>query len=766
MATLSELARTQQTTSAPQAQSVATGSATPTSIQATQTVNKSAGLAKDIGKMFGGLMQEHQQASEYAGKRVGTDNLVEYKKEMGRIAEYYAGKENLTSADMVEKSRSEQGIYEHYMQRGHFGDNELANQAFKDTYARPATDNLFATKTQNESNRVKLFQHETKRDVTYAIEYLGDDINAEVIDSFKDMYRDAGLPQDDIDTLVVNAATDGLTTTFNENFSAYMDEAGNLNDIGIDNAIDKAYRHYLHSPNEMIRNAMSKQKKAVKSFMDTKSKEARNDYFNKALTLGKASTFTGAPYTGKDGTYYHFASTAEEFMGIIKKNFPLLTEVDNQKIELLYKQGQSELSNNPYYTMAERVWNNNKQGGSIDVADLSTQVSEISPALDAIISNPAYSDSFRSKATKMKENLIDMMFNYKTVSDAVDVSHQMNDYSDLSNLLQSPTTFKGPLGDTVVKKDFTKARTNQMIDKYDSYLDSVSLKGKDKKETTKLREAFSEELLKMYKLSKAGTKESAFLMKIGQEFNSEYINSAESVDDAWKMVLSARILSDDSNNAYGIALDRQKIMKLTDILGNPELDDEAKVALFNKTKYSFMLNKDKIINGSKSNTRETLDYFNSAYKDDRLELTMLNYIMANDTTGTYKEGMSKDEAYDLIMGNSITYRVRETGDADDTIFEKWSVGLAKETLKAGASFFADRFDGIVIPNRIGNYTDDKGAITNAVTGILRFHNLQLSEVRVEVTSKGNVLFYNKDSRELLSELNSENLETFSKHGAK
>lgn len=138
MPTLSELAKTQQTTTVGGAQSGAVGSAGGTSIQPTQIVDKSAGLAKDIGKMFGGLLQEHQQASEYAGKRVGTDNLASYKQEMDKIDAYYNSKENLISADYIEKSREEQGVYEEFLQTGAFPDNELANQAFKDTFATPA----------------------------------------------------------------------------------------------------------------------------------------------------------------------------------------------------------------------------------------------------------------------------------------------------------------------------------------------------------------------------------------------------------------------------------------------------------------------------------------------------------------------------------------------------------------------------------------------------------------------------------------------------
>lgn len=159
MPTLSELAKTQQTTTVGAPQASAVGSAGGTSIQPTQQIDKTAALTADIGKMFGGLVQEHQVASEYAGKRVGTDNLVAYKNRMGEIAKLY-NRTDLTSADMVEKTRNEQGAYEKYMQKGHFADNEIANQAFKDNYVVPATNDLFKTKESNLALKNRLFVNE------------------------------------------------------------------------------------------------------------------------------------------------------------------------------------------------------------------------------------------------------------------------------------------------------------------------------------------------------------------------------------------------------------------------------------------------------------------------------------------------------------------------------------------------------------------------------------------------------------------------------
>lgn len=186
MPTLSELAKTQQTTTVGSAQVGAVGGAGGTNIQPVTKIDRTAGLIKDIGKMFGKTVESKVEASEYTGKRVGIDNLAEYKKNMDIIQLEYVGKEDLTSTDMIEKSRLEQGLYEHFMQQGSFGEDSLANQAFRDTYAIPATDNLFNTKIANEKQRVALFASEEDTAIQNEIETIGIDFS---VDKHLDAYR-------------------------------------------------------------------------------------------------------------------------------------------------------------------------------------------------------------------------------------------------------------------------------------------------------------------------------------------------------------------------------------------------------------------------------------------------------------------------------------------------------------------------------------------------------------------------------------------------
>ena len=238
MPTLSELARTQQTTTVGQAQNVSAQNVGGTSIQADKQIDDSAGLAKDIGKMFGGIMQEHQQASEYAGRRVGTDNLVEYKKEMSRISAYYIDKPHLTSADITAKSREEQGVYEHYMQKGHFGDNELANQSFRDTYADPAGEHLLGQKVLNDKQWFSLHTDEEVAGIKSEMTESAGVYNIENIKTWQDRLR--AVRKDP--NLIWDEAATGLNQAFNNDFidgvhstrlKAYLQD-GALTQAGLD----------------------------------------------------------------------------------------------------------------------------------------------------------------------------------------------------------------------------------------------------------------------------------------------------------------------------------------------------------------------------------------------------------------------------------------------------------------------------------------------------------------------------------------------------
>lgn len=351
MATLSQLAKTQQTTTVGQAQSSSVSSAGGTNIQPTKIIDNSAALVKDIGKMFGNLVQEHQQASEYAGKRVGTDNLVSYKKEILKIEDMYAAKADKTSADMIEKTRLEQGVYESYLQKGAFGDNEIANQAFKDTYATPAGLNVLALKKNNHEEQTRLFRKETKEDVAHQIEVIGSDISSETIATFKQRYKNAGLDPNDVDTRVLDSASDSLTTEINNNYANYYDEAGNINQDAVDNLFNTKYKHYINSDNQAIVAELSKTKHSLDSFLTTKSKQEKTKYTNRAVVRAKSLMHKGTPFTDKNGVTHRYAINAKEFESIINKEYPLLTKDNQEKIVGMYKDATNgSNSMNPYAT--------------------------------------------------------------------------------------------------------------------------------------------------------------------------------------------------------------------------------------------------------------------------------------------------------------------------------------------------------------------------------------------------------------------------------
>lgn len=355
MPTLSELARTQQTTTVGQAQNVSAQDVGGTSIQATQQIDNSAGLASDIGKMFGGIMQEHQQASEYAGKIVGTDNLVEYKKEMDSVAKLYADKADITSSDYIEKDRLEQGIYEHYMQKGHFGDNELANQAFKSTYASPATDHLLGTRTQNAKEKTTLYRAETKRDVSNDIEFLGSNISAENLDTFKTKFKSAGLDLNDVVDLYVTSAGKSLTSEINDNYSKYYDAGGNIRQGKVDALINEKYKHVINTDNETLKGDIANVDKAANAFISTKANTAKTEYTNEAIHRAKSLMYEDTPYIDKNGRDYRFASFSD-YEKTIDKEFPLLTSENRNQIMAMYDAGKEAGSSNMAAFISDWKW--------------------------------------------------------------------------------------------------------------------------------------------------------------------------------------------------------------------------------------------------------------------------------------------------------------------------------------------------------------------------------------------------------------------------
>lgn len=302
MPTLSDLAKTQQTTTVAQAPSKTIGAPTSTTIQPTQQIDKSAALVKDIGKMFGGILESHQEASAYAGKRVGTDNLVEYKKQMSGIAQLYAGKADLTSADMTEKTRLEQGVYETYMQKGAFGDNPLANQAFKDTYSIPATNDLLKNKESNAALSKKLFTNEEIQAISLEMTLTNGTFTDENVKVWQDRLREVGQDPQAIWTGVAQGLNSSFTNKFKDGVDSveltlYLDE-GLLTQNSIDNLFNDTYGGFAKRSNgeyskvdtSITDTAYDAMKKSFNNWVDGYNKEVTGKGKKIKLTIANTNT--------------------------------------------------------------------------------------------------------------------------------------------------------------------------------------------------------------------------------------------------------------------------------------------------------------------------------------------------------------------------------------------------------------------------------------------------------------------------------------------
>jgi len=300
--TLSELAKTQQSTTVGQAPSGAVGAPTSATIQPTQQIDKSADLVKDIGKMFSTTLQTHQQASEYAGKRVGTDNLVEYKKQMSGIAQLYTDKPRVTSADMAEKTRLEQGIYEAFMQKGAFGDNPLANQGFKDTYAVPATNDLLKNKESNLALKTKLFTNEEIQAIGLEMTLTNGTFTDENVKVWQDRLRDVGQDPQAIWTGVAQGLNSSFTNKFKDGVDSveltkYLDE-GLMSQSAVDNLFNDTYGGFAKRTNgkyskvdtSITDTAYDSMKKSFNNWVDGYNKEVIGKGKKTKLTIANTNS--------------------------------------------------------------------------------------------------------------------------------------------------------------------------------------------------------------------------------------------------------------------------------------------------------------------------------------------------------------------------------------------------------------------------------------------------------------------------------------------
>jgi hypothetical protein len=355
MATLSELAGTQRTTSIPNAEGGGVASAGGTSIQPKQQIDNTSGLIKDIGKMFGGIMQEHQEASSYAGKRVGMDNMVSYRSDMEFIEQEFEKKKTsggITAADYMQKNREEQGLYEKYLQKGHFGNNNLANQSFVDTYASPAYDVLNRSQTANMKLYTAEVQKETRINSENTINSYGTDITPDVINGIKSSYSNIDLNPKEVDDIVMTAIQGSINKEFKLNKSSYIDIGGNVDKEKLNEYIKKSYssltKSYIVDENgkASIETTMGDKVKdgkmigAMESSKNYIMQEASNikiKYRSEIDAYTDSILSKDAHGTDEMGNVYSFESDVKVYEAKITNNFPA---IDKDTMKQMIKKWQ------------------------------------------------------------------------------------------------------------------------------------------------------------------------------------------------------------------------------------------------------------------------------------------------------------------------------------------------------------------------------------------------------------------------------------------
>ena len=335
--TLSQTANTSRTTTAPNAHlnSVSTGGGSRT--QPTQIVDSTSKLIGDIGKMFGKGVKQHQQASEFAGEYVGVDNMTSYKKELAVLDEEFARNASPTSVDVSKKMNDEELIYQKYMDKGAFGENDLANEGFKKTYGRPATGLKQQRAVRNTAMKTALFTKEEKEDISDKINTLDFDINKETVKSFKARYRNVGLDANDVDAMVYTRINNGVAKYVQENANEFFDAGGNAIKGKFESYMKDAYKIFEDTNSDSLKGAIAKSGKQLDSYVEREGKKIESEYYAGASALARASTWMGKPYTDENGVTHTFVPTYAEFERTINAKYPLMSKQAHTQVMNMYK---------------------------------------------------------------------------------------------------------------------------------------------------------------------------------------------------------------------------------------------------------------------------------------------------------------------------------------------------------------------------------------------------------------------------------------------
>jgi len=245
MATLKETAgKVARTTSGVKGATIST-SAPSATIQESKTIDKGAKLAKDLGINLQKIAGEVQSANISAGKRAGSELLADYTEAMAQSNQKFAEIPNPTAQQYADKTDMEQQLYQEMVTKGSFGNNDLANQGFKDVFAKPATNLLFANKQRNSQIGTKLFQKEETEAVelrankalaTFSGNTVVSSMTKDMADTLEDQIVGAGLDKDVATNKIVTSQLTSLERLATEDLNklAVMytkDEQGTFNGL-------------------------------------------------------------------------------------------------------------------------------------------------------------------------------------------------------------------------------------------------------------------------------------------------------------------------------------------------------------------------------------------------------------------------------------------------------------------------------------------------------------------------------------------------------
>jgi len=539
--------------------------------------------------------------------------------------------------------------------------------------------------------------------------------------------------------------------------AAFVNDANNTNFTfqGYVKIDEDGKREYL-TDNQLMNENIEGQYQISLDKAEARATEVEREYMANAVELAKASLYEGASYTDEEGITHKYSATFKDFEARIKEAYPLLdtNSTNYEKVMNMYR--EPDAATEGALHLADRLYDNNNQGGSIINRDkFYGQITDRRDVLYTLLEG-ATKEGNQFKIKKSIQKLDDMEARYKFIDGLVMDSIETGDYTTIENYIKTGTTIPDDDVGIVVSTTQVKNIVGQWVNRMDYQLIDMHINDdqKGKPNTQKIR--FDDAITKLYKLADAGGLKSQYLVSIGKEFNSNYLQSIDDVSQGKKMLIAAQVALNDTNNAYEIVMGQSQIAELSSIIENTSIKDEERVALFNKVKLMHRLKRGAVINGSKSNTLELVEYYNGKGGDTRLELSLLNWVMRVDNSVQDKEVMTKDQGYDMIQANTVIYRRRESSEE--------GFDLAAEAGRTGASLVVDRYDSIVLPSRIGTHTNKNGSIEKAFTGVLRHFDLHQDDVYVRVSDKGNVLVFRSDTNAYLTEINDENLQTFEKNG--